>query len=478
MDENEGKNEKLIDKKEENNNGSGENVSQLNTEEKLVEKKDEDLIKKDTENKDIKIQKKNSGEIQLNTEEEIENLYKELNEKRLKVKEKIKEISEYLIVKGEELYYIEQEFTNKKQRWIKNIYKRCCCCECGNSCCKCCHCFCCCYKKKYIKYKEKINNKVEEIIEKEMKLEKIPIRLSNQNNNYISWIQYEKLKNFCFFISNEKLRYFCSSIGFYFLTIFHFIALSEVHGFLLALFKEIERTLKRYIMKYYDFDKNEKGEDIVKTFYYYLTESNYHDSSQINFNYLSSLFTLFVIKKFNSYYNIALVYLVSIIFVTIFSSILLSYNYYNEKDLKNDDKNYNVWKLIFGFMLPYSFIYIFAGFISLLPNKILDEIYSNEKLSGNLNKLIYINLCIGISVMIKNYINKFWIHLNATSVYYILFFEIIIFAGSSLIYLLYLFLLLFITKKKIKKEEIHFKFIIASLFYQLKNLKKELILLI
>ena len=431
------------DQIEEINNISGEKVVEKNKENK-------DSKQKDSKNEDNKVQNKDSGEVvQLNTEEEIENLYKEFIDKRHEVKEKIKEISEYLIVNGEELYYLEQEFTTKKERWIKNIYKRCCCCECDN-CCKCCHCFCCCYKQKYKDYKKKINNKVEDMLEKEMKLEKIPIKLLNQNISDTSWIQNGKFKNFCFFISCKKLRYFCSLIFFYFLTIFHFIALSEVHGILLALFKEIERTLKRFIMNYYDFDKDDKKKDIIKTFYYYLTESNYHDSSQINFNYLSSLFTLFLIKKFNSYYNIVFVYLISIIFVTIFCSILLSYNYLTVNELK-DNKPYNVWKLIFGFILPYVFIYTFAGFISLLPNKILDEIYSNEKLSGNLNKLIFINLCIGISVMIKNYINKFWIHLNFTSIYYILLFEIFIFTAYSSIYLFYLFLLLFITKKE-KKE--------------------------
>ena len=288
------------------------------------------------------------------------------------------------------------------------------------------------------------------MIEKEKKLEKIPMKFSKENITNTFWIPHQNFKNFCFFISYEKLKYFFSALCFYFLTIFHFLALSEVHGILLVLFKEIERTIKQLIFGHYDF-KNDKGEEIIKDFYYYLTESNYHDSSQINFNYLSSMFTILVIKKFNTYYNIVFVYLISIVFVTIFSSILLSYDYKNKKQLK-DNENYSVWKCIFGFIVPYIFIYSFAGFISLLPNKILDEIYSNKKLSGNLNKLIYINFCIGISVVIKNYINKFWIHSNITSIYYILLIEILIFAGASSIYFLYLFLLLFITKKKIKKR--------------------------
>lgn len=444
MDENDKKDESLINK------------------EKLIE--NEDSKKTDGENQDNKIQKKDSGPIEDNApkqqdkekeEKEIENLYEKFDKERFKVKKKIREISEYLIEKGEELYYLQQNLTNKKQKWTETIYKRCCCCECSK--CSCCHCYCCCYKQKFKKYKEKLNNIVDEMIEKETKLEKIPMKLSNENIRNTFWIQHKNFKNFCFFISIEKLKYFCSALCFYFLTIFHFVALSEVHGILLVLFKEIERSLKQYIFKHYDFDKNSEGEEIIKDFYYYLTESNYHDSSQINFNYLSSMFTILVIKKFNTYYNIVFVYLISIVVVTIFSSILLSYDYKSKEQLKEND-NYTVWKFIFGFIVPYVIIYTSAGFISLLPNKILDEIYSNKKLSGNLNKLIYINFCIGISVVIKNYINKFWIHSNVSSIYYILLIEILIFAGASSIYLLYLFLLLFITKRKVKKRSNSFSF--------------------
>ena len=81
--------------------------------------------------------------------------------------------------------------------------------------------------------------------------------------------------------------------------------MSEIHGILLALFKEIERTVKRMVKGHYDFEENEENEDnIVKTFEYFLTSSNFHDSSQINFNYASSLFTLYLLKLINNKYSI------------------------------------------------------------------------------------------------------------------------------------------------------------------------------
>ena len=100
----------------------------------------------------------------------------------------------------------------------------------------------------------------------------------------------------------------------------HFLALSEVHGILLALLKEIETIAKFYFGEYYKKDLDDNGHQ--KTFHYYLTTSNYHDSSQINFNYASSIFTLLLIKKFNTKYNIAYLYLISIL-ITVIILLLL-----------------------------------------------------------------------------------------------------------------------------------------------------------
>lgn len=80
-----------------------------------------------------------------------------------------------------------------------------------------------------------------------------------------------------------------------------------------------------------------------------------------------------------------------------------------------------------------------------------------------------INFCIGISVVIKNYINKFCIHSYVTSIYFILLIEILIFVGSSLIYLLYLFLL--INSKKIEKRKNSFQS--DNTTFKLETIKEE-----
>ena len=81
---------------------------------------------------------------------------------------------------------------------------------------------------------------------------------------------------------------------------FHFFTISEIHGILLALFKEIERSMRNKI--------KEKYEEDDKTFFYFLTDSNYYDSSQINLNY----FSLYLIRMINTKYNTEIIYTISI----------------------------------------------------------------------------------------------------------------------------------------------------------------------
>lgn len=130
-------------------------------------------------------------------------------------------------------------------------------------------------------------------------------------------------------IKDINAKLICFIAFFYFMSIFHFFALSEVHGILLALFKEIEREVKYKIKEKYDFKNN-----IIKDFYYFLTESNYHDSSQINFNYISSLFSIALIKLIKKKYKIEIVYVISIISITFISIILAFTDYLDKIDLE------------------------------------------------------------------------------------------------------------------------------------------------
>ena len=234
------------------------------------------------------------------------------------------------------------------------------------------------------------------------------------------------------------------------LSILHFFAFSEIHGILLALMKEIERSLKRSITGHYKFEKKD-GKMIIKTFYYFLTKSNYHDSSQINFNYVSSIFTLSFIKLFRTKYNILIVYFISILVVAIFSFILIAFDYRNEEELKKQ-KNYSGLK-IFGFIIIYVLIYCFAGFISLLPHKLLDDIYKKEKEIFSLGKHVFINGSLLVAVTLKNIFNIYLLHPKCGSISKIIFWETIIFSGSATLFLLILLIIVYRNYKIIKEDE-------------------------
>lgn len=72
----------------------------------------------------------------------------------------------------------------------------------------------------------------------------------------------------------------------------------------MALFKEIEKSMRNKI--------KEKYEEDDKTFFYFLIDSNYHDSSQINLNYFTSFFSLYLIRMINTKYNTEIIYTISI----------------------------------------------------------------------------------------------------------------------------------------------------------------------
>ena len=385
---------------------------------------------KKTEHKDIEVTSENKKTENEDIEVTLEN-----------IKTKIKNIFDELSTKNEELYDLKDEFEKNEKTWNEKIYKRCCCfnwaccyCKrCGDGKCKCWkdywHCFCCFKanvndddKKKEKRIKKKINE-----IESGQYLDKG----DNKNNpDFFDISNKDKRRNFL--------------IIFYVASIFHFIALSEIHGVLLALLKEIERTVKFYIREYYKKDEVLDEDGHPKTFQYFLTTSNYHDSSQINFNYVSSIFTLLLIKLFNTKYNIVILYLISIFFLLILLSLLLPIDYLTEEIIMenlnltmhlnfdndneeriNDKKCYSKLKFTFCFIFPYLFIYCFAGFISLLPNKILDDIYKKKKKILQLKEMICINSSLVLGVVAKNILNK--LLLKSSKITYILISEILFF---------------------------------------------------
>jgi len=341
---------------------------------------------------------------EIGFEKELENNFKEKNVKKSSIfyekkaneyRKKIIDISKIIMDKNGELSILKDNLKKTERKWNETYYKRCFCFDC--ECCKCedtCDCFkdCWhffCYPKNkgesddLKKTEEKIRSKIN-------KVEKLGEYLSSSSDGNQNSIN-------CYFLFMHGIFSF-----------FHFIALSEVHGILLALFEEIERTARRIAGGFYDL-----GEDkILKhhTFEYFITESNYQDSSQINFNYFTSMFTLFILKSFNIKYKILLLYLLSVVVIASFCFMLLSIDFIDEHRIYINN-NYNGWEFAFYLIIPYAFIYVFAGFISLLPHKILDDIYKKENKITVFYYLIVINLILVLSVTYKNYLNYYLIYI-------------------------------------------------------------------
>ena len=344
------------------------------------------------------------------------------------LRKKIIEISEIINVQNKNLYTLRNEFEDAKLMWKEKYYERCCCCswewcKC-NWCCDCfkkCWHYYCCLKDQNEEHKREIRIKEKEIKRRLKQIENL--------EEYLSQSEEKKTSNA---ISYWFLFFFCLT------SIIHFVALSEVHGILLALLKEIVRTSKFYLKGHYDFKEN----DIIKTFMYYLTESNYHDSSQINFNYFSSMFTLLILKNLNFKYNISIMYLISLLVIFSFCSMLLGIDYLDEKQIQVG-KCYGGWKFTFCLLIPYLFIYTFAGFISLLPNKILIEIYENEEINKKFIAYFVINIFIGLSVTAKNFFNYYCIgifHFHFSPIANYLLSETLFFLIASIIYFVCLLL--------------------------------------
>ena len=118
--------------------------------------------------------------------------------------------------------------------------------------------------------------------------------------------------------------------------------------------------------------------------------------------------------------------------------------------------NYGWLKIIFCFAIPYLIIYILAGFISLLPNKLLNEMVENYTSNKNFIKykigsVVFINLVIGIAVTIKNFFNFYFIksiqkyiikklfNYECESITNLILSEILLFLVFSCLYLLFIF---------------------------------------
>ena len=179
------------------------------------------------------------------------------------------------------------------------------------------------------------------------------------------------------------------SVGLFLLvSIFHYVAMTEIEGILYSISWEIKKII--IFMA--------KGEyTTYKTFYNFLKNSTLIDTAQINFNYFFSFLCPYFIKN----NRLKKIYIISIIII--FISILLSStaNFLDEEKLKkNDESGSGTLTLL---IIIYLLIYFFFFFLSLIPHKILMK---NDNFSCLY--LLLINMSLTVGVILKNLIHDYF----------------------------------------------------------------------
>ncbi len=172
--------------------------------------------------------------------------------------------------------------------------------------------------------------------------------------------------------TNNNLEY---SIYF---SIFHFWALSEINGILFALLEELKKSAHIIF-------KNDKEYNKDKNFYKFFLDLVLYDSSQINFNYLSSILSNMIINLI----NVTPTYIVSFLFNTLFFILLY---FFHISELTEEHDNEIIYACKIG---SFFFFYLFTGIIGLLPFYLIEN-------KNNPKNIIIGNFCLFLGVIIKN----------------------------------------------------------------------------
>ena len=127
--------------------------------------------------------------------------------------------------------------------------------------------------------------------------------INNENNEYLFEFRdimiHKNMKNLDIQFEYDLL-----------MSIFHFVAISEINGILFSLFEEIKKSC--HYLKNKKYNKN-------NNFFYFLKSLVLYDSSQINFNFIASLFSSLFIGVFKEAGTYSLCFLVDIILlITLF----------------------------------------------------------------------------------------------------------------------------------------------------------------
>ena len=211
-----------------------------------------------------------------------------------------------------------------------------------------------------------------------------------------------------------------------FFSILHFYALSEINGILFALLEEIKKS-SHYLMGDPEYNKD-------KNFYDFFLDLVIYDSSQINFNYLSSLLSNTII----TFIDVSPTYFLCILCNAVLLFFLYSFHLLELTD-KHDNEVIYALKMLFFYVL----IYLFTGIIGLLPFYLIEN-------KNNQMNIVVGNSCLFLGVIIKNVVHILLIKTidNKCTIYWI---KVLLFLLTSLIY----FIFLCIKNPKKKYDEIY-----------------------
>jgi hypothetical protein len=169
-----------------------------------------------------------------------------------------------------------------------------------------------------------------------------------------------------------------------FFSILHFYALSEINGILFSLLEEIKKSAHYLFTKDSEYNKE-------KNFYDFFLDLVLYDSSQINFNYLSSMLS----NTITNLTDVTPTYILSTACNTVLL-ILLYFFHLQELTDEHDNEIIYIFKMVSNFL----HIYLFTGIIGLLP------FYLVENKNNQVN-IFFGNLCLFLGVIIKNIVHYF-----------------------------------------------------------------------
>ena len=209
--------------------------------------------------------------------------------------------------------------------------------------------------------------------------------------NNITQIETEEknFDSFDDFIKNEEKKTLeckdikCVHIFFLFIIFFHYYAIAHINSVMYSLFGEAKRCFFIYTNMWENVSKNSFSE--------YIKNSNIKDTSQINYFYLSSFLTSFILNICNIYVLYIICFIINIIILIRINFI----EYLNQEQTENF-KNYDFEDFVLYVIAPLVSLYIFTGLISSSPFYLVTRIKELSIITPWL-----INLMLVLAVIVK-----------------------------------------------------------------------------